>query len=218
MTIVGLPVSPPYDSFTGTNQTATYSFIPAFSCPSTPRATNKITWDFGAAYSPLLAGLGMTVKGGVMDYSSTAKADDDIATASGETSNRGIMSDEQAVSIRHVTDGLSNTTIIGERAGAPEVWRKGKKIGASTTFGGTWNDPFLGASYFSGSLYDGTGSTGQCVINCTNEKQHGMYSFHSGTATVLLADGSARSLNENTSSQIVGRLVSFAGGLVVGEF
>jgi hypothetical protein len=129
-----------------------------------------------------------------------------------------VLSDEQYIGIKHVTDGTSNTTMVMERAGAPQVFRKGKAVGGAQTTGGTWNDPYLGAHYLRGSLFDGTGSSGTCAINCTNEQTRGFYSFHVGSATALLADGSVRSISENISNATMGRLISFAGGQVVGEF
>ena len=214
--IPGVPS--PYDSVGGSNQTATYLNVAAFVCPSSPRPSNTVSIDYGAILDPGLAGLGVTLKGGVMDYSASSSVWDPIATLCGETSNRGVLSDEQSVGIRHIVDGTSNTSMIIERAGAPQLYRKGKPVSGSQTAGGTWNDPYLGAHYLRGSLYDGTGSSGNCAINCTNEQSRGFYSFHSGMVTALLADGSCRQLSESMSDVSIGRLISFAGGLSVGEF
>jgi prepilin-type processing-associated H-X9-DG protein len=153
-----------------------------------------------------------------MDYSASSSVWNPIATICGESFNRGVLSDEQYIGIRHIIDGTSNTSVLIERAGAPQVWRKGKLQSGLETTGGTWNDPYLGAHYLRGSLFDGTGSSGNCAINCTNEQTRGFYSFHSGSVTVLLADGSVRSMSENVSNIVIGRLISFAGGLPVGEF
>lgn len=214
--IPGVPA--PYNSVGGTNQTVMNVAIPAFICPSTPRSASTVVVDFGAALNPALAGAGVNLKGGANDYSASSSVWDPIATLCGETSNRGVLSDEQSVGIKHIVDGTSNTTMVIERAGAPQVWRKGKLVSGSTTTGGTWNDPYIGAHYLRGSLFDGTGSNGLCAINCTNEQTRGFYSFHTGVVTALLADGSVRGLSENTSNVTLGRLISFAGGLVVGEF
>ncbi len=215
ISIPGVPA--PYNTVGGTNQTATNVAIPAFICPSTPRAASTVVVDFGAALNPALAGAGVNLKGGANDYSASSSVWDPIATLCGETANRGVLSDEQSVGLKHIVDGTSNTSMVIERAGAPQVWRKGKLVSGQQTTGGTWNDPYIGAHYLRGSLFDGTGSNGLCAINCTNEQTRGFYSFHSGMVTVLMADGSCRGLNENTSNVTIGRLISFAGGLVVGE-
>jgi len=214
--IPGVPA--PYNSIGGNNQNVTYVAIPSFICPSSPRPSNLASLDYGRALNPALAGAGVILKGGAMDYSATSSVWNPIATIAGETFNRGVLSDEQYIGIRHIIDGTSNTTMVMERAGAPQVYRKGKPISGAETTGGTWNDPYLGAHYLRGSLFDGTGSSGTCAINCTNEQTRGFYSFHTGMATALLADGSVRGISENIANATLGRLISFAGGQVVGEF
>lgn len=214
--IPGVPA--PYNSVGGNNQNVTYFAVPPFICPSAPRSANLASLDYGCALNPGLCGAGVILKGGAMDYSATSSVWSPYDAAAGETFNRGVLSDEQYIGIRHITDGTSNTSMVMERAAAPQVYRKGKVIANAQTTGGTWNDPFLGAHYLRGSLYDGTGSSGPCPINCTNEQTRGFYSFHTGGVTALLADGSVRFVSENISAQVIGRLISFAGGQVVGEF
>jgi len=219
ITIPGVPA--PYDVIGGTNQDAANHVVPAFICPSTPRSSNLVAeFDWGGILNPGLTGLGVTLKGGAMDYPATSATGGDVDDAAGETtSGRGVISDEQYTGIKHITDGTSNTSLVCERAGGPQKYRKGQPVAGELVSGGTWNDPFLGANYFRGSLYDGTSvGSGLCVLNCTNERQGGGYSFHSGSVTFLLADGSVRSVSENTDTGVIGRLISFAGGNVVGEF
>lgn len=219
-------INAPYSTMTGNNQDATYHVVPAFICPSTPRTSNLLTFDYGAAFNAALAGAGISLKGGAMDYSATSATGGAVDNAAGENSpsgrGRGVISDEQYTGIKHIIDGTSNTSLVAERAGAPTVFRKGKAVGGSPapqTSGGTWNDPFLGANYFRGSLYDGTSvGSGLCVLNCTNERLGGGYSFHTGVVQFLLADGSVRAVSENTDTGVVGRVVSFAGGNANGEF
>ncbi len=224
LTVAGAP--PPYDYAPQAtdpqvdNQLACFHVIPGFICPSTPRASNLIQdADFGAMLNPALAGAGITIKGGAMDYSATSAVGGDIDNAAGEDFNRGVLSDEQYIGIRHIVDGTTNTSFVIERAGAPTVYRKGQVVPGIVTPGGTWNDPYLGASYVRGSLYDGTNvGSGLCTINCTNERLGGGYSFHSGGTMVLLCDGSARFVGESVDSGVIGRLVSFAGGEITGDF
>jgi prepilin-type N-terminal cleavage/methylation domain-containing protein len=211
----------PYNVYTGTNQTAGSNVIQAFICPSTPRDSNKVSVNFGQVFNQALKPANIMLVGGAMDYSATSACGGQVSGASGETFTRGVISDEQYTGIKHIIDGTSNTSLVAERAGAPTVYRKGQPVADTVAYtgGGTWNDPFLGAAYFRGSLYDGTNvGTGLCVLNCTNARMAGGYSFHTGTVTFLLADGSVRGVSENTSTQVVARIVSFAGGQVVGEF
>jgi prepilin-type N-terminal cleavage/methylation domain-containing protein len=100
---------------------------------------------------------------------------------------------------------------------------------AAAVSGGGWGDPSNGF-YQGGSSLDGTAITpaeagaGEpvCAINCTNEKEgdddepgtlgtsggKGWYSFHPGGLHILLADGTVRFLNENTSNFIVMGLIT----------
>ena len=214
----------PYDNFVGNNQTATNVAIQAFICPSTPRSSNLVVVNYGACFNPALAPANITLKGGANDYVATSSVEGNgtvLLTLSGDTSGRGILSDEQSVGLQHVTDGTSNTTMIMERAAAPTLYQRRTVVANTYSFGGTWNDVFVGASYLSGSTYDGATygtAAGLCTINCTNEYSVGFYSFHVGGATALLADGSVRFISENISSVTMARLVSMGGGQTVGEF
>ena len=112
----------------GNNQNVMFYAVPAFICPSTPRRSSTLTVDYGGVFNSALAGAGILLKGGAMDYPATSRAAEPLTTASGETFNRGILSDEQFTRIRDVIDGTSNTSLVCERAGAPTVYRKGKAV------------------------------------------------------------------------------------------
>ena len=213
----------PYDGGTGAdNMGLTTHVVPNFVCPSAPRPSNLIKdADFGAMLLGVPNIPGLKISGGAMDYSATSRTWDFIEDNSGETFGRGLLSDEQYTKMNHVVDGTSNTSWVIERAGAPQVYRRGRAIAGLVTPGGTWNDPFLGAAYVGGSLFDGTNvdsGGGPCAINCTNERLGGGYSFHSGGAMVGLCDGSARLVSESIDYVIIARLISFAGGNPTGEF
>lgn len=223
--IGGAPATYNPASYGVDNVSATDHVIPAFICPSTPRGDNKVgSFDWGAGLNVALTGLGIELRGGAMDYPATSATGGAVSTAAGSTSGgsdsaRGVLSDEQYIGIRHIIDGTSNTSFLAERAGAPTLYRKGQVVPGTVVVGGTWNDPFLGANYFRGSLYDGTNvGTGTCVLNCTNERLGGGYSFHTGVVMFALADGSVRGVSENTDTGTVGRLISYAGGEILGEF
>ncbi|MCA9097530.1 MAG: DUF1559 domain-containing protein, partial [Planctomycetaceae bacterium] len=129
--------------------------------------------------------------------------------------------------IDDITDGTANTLLICENAGRNELWRRGKKISAEVdaegaarqrmTGGGGWGDPF-NQSWLNGRNSDGTGMGGPCAINCSNEPDAGLYGFHDKMAMVVMADGSARSLNESLDSYVLGGLVTKRGGETVDSF
>ncbi len=218
------PGSPaPYDNAPhADNQAATYHVIPSFVCPSSPRSTNLMeNVDFGGMFNAALMGAGILIRGAAMDYSATSRTWDFVEDNSGEDFGRGVLSDEQYIGIKHIIDGTTNTSWAIERAGAPQVWRKGKQVSGAITPGGTWNEPFVGAAYVGGSLYDGTNvdaGGGPCVINCTNERLGGGHSFQPGGALVGPCDGSARFVSESVDHRVMARLISFAGGNPVGDF
>jgi prepilin-type processing-associated H-X9-DG protein len=129
---------------------------------------------------------------------------------------------DQAVGIRPrramVTDGLSHTAMIGERAGRPGYWVRGKQEADFNTmfaFDGGW------ASYQSvwPRTFEDDGKTivtsgvGPKTINCNNG--FGVYAFHPGGANVVFGDGSVRFLNENVNSYVFLALLSRERGEVL---
>jgi prepilin-type processing-associated H-X9-DG protein len=116
-----------------------------------------------------------------------------------------------------ISDGMSNTILLAEIAGRPQVYRKGQPVAGLTTEGAGWGDPLNGESWMAGSLFDGTGATGPCVVNCTNQTTRGIYAFHSGGANVLLGDGSVHLLGSSISPSTFAGLVTRAGGEVLGS-
>ena len=84
-------------------------------------------------------------------------------------------------------------------------------------YGGCWSCFDNAENWIEGSTYDGKSTVsvaGQpvCVINCTNESGFGLYSFHPGTAGIVMLDGSAHMVSENLSLTVFARLVTYKGG------
>ena len=233
------PVVPIYDyPFTAgiSNVAAVTNVIPAFICPSTPRTNNKVKVNAAAAIpTNAVAALGEVFQGGAIDYGPTSGplsgfASQVVQPAGPEANRDGIMLADARISVTKIIDGSSNTTLLAEMAGRPDLYRKGKKVSphdpaaiTAAAVGGTqgagWAELAVYEQWQGGALYDGTATSGgPCIINCTNESGKGLYSFHQGNATILLADGAARSLGDATSGVIVGRLFTYSGATVVGEY
>ena len=77
--------------------------------------------------------------------------------------------------------------------------------------GGPWAGFWTGI-VVQGSSADGTFRPGPCALNCTND--HEVYSFHSGGANAVFADGSVHFLPASMSIQTLAALVTRAGGEV----
>jgi prepilin-type N-terminal cleavage/methylation domain-containing protein/prepilin-type processing-associated H-X9-DG protein len=120
----------------------------------------------------------------------------------------------KAVNIR---DGMSSTMLIAEDAGRP-VWYIRGKVAASSLIppGAGWADD--GQDFFlHGAQGDALATPpGPCAINCHNDGE--IYSFHTGTANALFADGHAKFLSASTDIRVVARLITPRGSEVVGEF
>ncbi|WP_439630332.1 DUF1559 family PulG-like putative transporter [Gemmata sp.] len=129
-----------------------------------------------------------------------------------------------------ITDGLSSTILLGEGSMRPRfmILRKdvtddparqgnigtpGNPTASAPTPQGHpnlgvgmhishagWSDA-LSAFQLFGSTADGVGQPGPFAINRTND--HNYYSFHTGGANFLLADGSVRFLNEGTPTSLL---------------
>lgn len=227
----------PAYNITYDNSAVTKNIVPSFICPSTPRTSNQGVVNVGSALNPLLTGLQINHPGAFTDYSPMGGL---VGTSNGfrklvidpvavEAEPAGLMQNDSVLTVTKVTDGTSNTIALAELAGRNSLWRKGKKISdhnatATTfpdvkgTYGGMWNEYSNWENWNAGSLYDGTGGKGPCIINCTNASGGGMYSFHPGSCTILMGDGAARSLGDNTAGLVIGRLITAQGGTVVGEF
>jgi len=131
-----------------------------------------------------------------------------------------------------ITDGTSNTILVAESAGRPNLWRAGRLIGVPATIrvnGGGWS---RAATAFSieGSSADGTTFPGPCAINCTNgedvtiypdayygrDGSGAIYAFHTGGANAVFGDGSVHFLHQSISIRTLAALVTRGGGEVIG--
>jgi prepilin-type processing-associated H-X9-DG protein len=106
-----------------------------------------------------------------------------------------------------ITDGASQTILITEHAGRPELWRAGRPVPGSYAVAAAWVGGTL--IFGKGSTPDGATKPGPCAINCTNERE--VYSFHPAGANAVFADGSVHFLRADIDIRIFARLVTRAG-------
>lgn len=185
-------------------------------CPSSPARETEMTLTNGdkrmmesvCDYAPPYGLTGQVVSAGLFD----ADFNRDGVLIDGNKNNP--MAD--------ITDGTSNTAMIVEAAGkpfrmvfrkhTPPNWDEGGDYQAhSSGWAAPWTD--VGGR---GHLYDGVTKPGPCMINCSNEPGAGVYSFHTGGAYMLFADGSVQFVNEQVEQFVFYALLTRAGGEVIG--
>ena len=247
-----------YSCYEPVNQPAGQKSISIYLCPSTPRSneSTSITYTLPMAYTGGLATADLNViNAAACDYVTTTGVRDvflqiaysnnsandlegwaNLARVSPNPAYAAAQVIPKGGSIRDMTDGASNTIILGELAGRNLVYRTGQKIVTASDpeaqfqaifGGGAWVDINNGEWELSGRNYDGSGVSGPCAINCSNARidsngdtRHaaGLFSFHAGGAYIVLGDGSVRFLKQNIAGTTFASLISRSGGEIIGEF
>lgn len=117
---------------------------------------------------------------------------------------------ETRLALADITDGASNTIMMVEAAGRPERWQHGKRTKVQEPVeGGAWGD-VRGPLQINGLQEDRL-----CVLQCDNRDE--MYSFHSGGANFLFADGHVEFLAANMDPRVLFARITPHDGDNVGE-
>lgn len=165
---------------------------------------------------------------------SAANLDSNCNGVGGGGDGVGLFSDNNNpgyFKFRDITDGLSNTWSLVECGGRNDLWINGRRIltvgqmdlqngpAQSVNYGGAWADLRNYDEWMSGTNSAGV-PTGPatCIINCTNRNNWGFYSFHTGGINALLCDGSVRFVSQNTNSDTIYKLTTYAGNTPTGDF
>ncbi|MFM8497171.1 MAG: DUF1559 domain-containing protein [Planctomycetia bacterium] len=133
---------------------------------------------------------------------------------------------------RQMTDGLSQSIAVVESAGRPQVWAFGRMVPNSGLLSSPiglkyyvplcgWADP--NTNDCTGFLLDPSQADpanqaiapGPQLVNGSNNG--GIYAFHPGGASVLLADASVRFLAESASSDVIAAMLTVQAGDTVLE-
>ncbi|WP_238602747.1 DUF1559 domain-containing protein [Fimbriiglobus ruber] len=139
------------------------------------------------------------------------------------------------IRVASVTDGLSNTVMVTESAGRPQIFRINKPFGTPTAVqvnGGGWSRPASDLDFYT-STSDGTSFPGTCAVGCTNgfdyytqyggynnatfgtEGSSAPYSFHTGGVNTLMGDGSVRFIASSVDVGTFAALVTRSNGEVI---
>ena len=215
----------------GNNMTVAKTMFKLFMCPSAPGSRKAPTNNNPSALTvPGLAGVTL----GPGDYGSVNAIRRRFYTANGVPNFPGVQTgaapaagDEAAGALKKVdptpvlgiTDGLSNTILLAEDAGRPNVFQKGfGDTGSNTADGFGWADPDAGCS-IDGVTPGAKGAVwatgGTCIMNCTNDSE--LFSFHTGGINVTMADGSVRFISEKLSAATLAALATATGGDIAGS-
>ena len=217
------------------NQKAVNHSISVFSCPSTPRSASAARglWHGRSQFEEALSAatadyngtagyveMGVTSRQLICDPSITQYFWQEVWTPGifGEVLYGKVVWDPPTVrkiNFAQVTDGLSNTMLLQERAGLPNQYFEGgaKSEPHDPPRNRTWGNVGLWAISGCEQFNQVYHQTGKPLVNFDN--MLGLYSFHPSGAHIALADGSVRFLSDSVATDVVLALVSRTGGEVV---
>jgi prepilin-type N-terminal cleavage/methylation domain-containing protein/prepilin-type processing-associated H-X9-DG protein len=136
-----------------------------------------------------------------------------------DNTGNGVLGISRSRRPAEVTDGTSNTILLAEDAGRPQLWSGRRLVAPVGGGGGAWagggSEIALDGSAADGSSVATLTGSGPwpCGINCINKGE--VYSFHAGGANVAMADGSVRFLREGLDMNVLAALITRAGGEVI---
>jgi prepilin-type processing-associated H-X9-DG protein len=192
--------------------------LPVFQCPSTPNSSRLVV----DIYTVDDSSVGTAARS---DYEAIGGVN--IGLASGTTSLENIQfgvwgepdsylsisTNYRKPRLRDVTDGLSQTILIAERAGRPDLYERGKPVNPYPFT----NTPGYGmdnhqASWAISTHFWWLVQSAQLGINYRNLD---IFAFHPGGSNVALADGSVRFLSETMAPKTVNALITRSGNETV---
>jgi len=220
--------------------------VKTYMCPSSPSQGQvyQDTWDNnGNAYGPYIGNSSWTVS--ASDYIAISGVTGGFVGTylpGVSINSNGVLNDNYQVKIADITDGTSNTWLVGECAGAPNVYVTGPLLMAMPPYnpaatgyyisGNAWADETNGDQWLAGTDFDGGLATngctpgnpcpgspltgGPCIINCVNIQ--GFFSFHPGGANFLYCDGHVQFVTKTIDPKTAILLVAYSDYQIIPEY
>jgi prepilin-type processing-associated H-X9-DG protein len=208
--------------------------LPMFLCPSAPGGgpdrvyTCNIPANFGGALPGLAA---FAFRAAPSDYSICSGVRDvyaNLAYPTGAGGDRhGAMETSTFAApktnrMASITDGTSNTFLMGERTGGTKIYNGMQQVTVSAlegeTNGGGWGDVLNGEHWLKGAVRGATNwatAGGPCAINCTNYRGSGFHSFHAGGCQFVMCDGSVQFNSASVEPSVFAARITRQKGEVV---
>ena len=205
------------------NTTVVGTQLAFMNCPSAPAYR---VMPYTDALSQVFYGAGWKVNLAAGDYAVDDGVDDGWMTGNNvpHTAGQdvlGLLNGNVARRIAEVTDGTSNTIMVSEDAGRPDLYLDGRQVQFGTSIswyhGGSTivqSDEGSGAGWadYGSEFYtDGDDSSEHTNWSSNNE----VYSFHPGGANHVFADGSVHFIKRTTAPAIFVSLISPARGEMI---
>jgi prepilin-type N-terminal cleavage/methylation domain-containing protein/prepilin-type processing-associated H-X9-DG protein len=204
--------------FDSQNQTAVNTQLNVWHCPSAP-ANRLENGSLPTVTPPQWDQFTGTAACG--DYAGMYAVDDGLVQARVIDEPRGSRDErgkyEGVFPVNHtrglagILDGSSNTILIAECAGRPQLWQGSQEVRNTWLSGGPWASRNL--LWCRGSTANGSAFFGSCAINCTNDRE--VYGFHPGGANILFGDGHVKFVKETINIRVFVRLVTRDGGEII---
>jgi prepilin-type N-terminal cleavage/methylation domain-containing protein/prepilin-type processing-associated H-X9-DG protein len=198
------------------NSAVTNTQLKVLLCPSAPTGRKAV--------------VGTTASAGVTDYVAISHVTTNnpliVPTPPADPTGNGILGGNQGPNpvwrrLAEITDGTSNTLMVSELSGRPQLWVRGKYVNTGHAQA-QWTNHEGGLAVVDGLTLDGLQVGGPCAVNCANmydpdyptgtNPNEEMYSFHSSGVNVVFADGSVRVIASNTPISIVAAMVTRDAG------
>ena len=232
------------DWFAPANRPAAATLIPTFLCPSNPSALRVVdTARLGSADRSSYAA-GGDWRPAITDYMAVNRANSNASGAvwnaitqqsppyPGDQNVRAVLASNSFTRLAAITDGLSNTVMIGEAAGRPSRWNFDRMAeeyagGADAYMNGPWahsgNEIAVDGSAVTtaggvrtaSNLNNVAGLAVTCSVNCTNQGE--LYAFHKGGASVILGDCSVKFLPSSIDLKLLMLLCARGDAQPIGD-